>query len=1308
MGGKSSTSTSKTSIPPEVLAQYNSVNSVADTVAQTPFQQYSSNPDAFVAPLDATQQAGILGTNQSSNMAQPYYAAGAGLTMAGAGSANPEALTGQDIGQYFSPYLGTVVGNTASLMNQQNQQAQAGQLGNAINSGAFGGDRAGVAAANLQQQNAQAEGNVLGGLLNTGYNTALSTAQQQQGVDLSAQQANLARLSAAGQQIAGLGTGAQTAGLTGAQAQLAAGQTQQQTSQAGLTALYNQFLQQQGYPFQVTQFLANIAEGTGALSGSTTTTTQPSPFFSDARLKDNIEPIGKTFDGENIVKFSYKGSPQKHIGLLAQDVEKRHPEAVGLAGGYKTVDYDEATKDAAIEGRKHFGNLERPKLAAGGSGGGPISIYDYANMLAAQQQGYEKAPWGQAGLYGGNPQSGAPGRGSYVPSSNLPVAHLVTPQSVGATKPQSDLAQLAQAAQQASQITSAAQGVSKGASNLGDWWKTQNAVAAPPPAVIPTDNGAGLGSARGGRQYRDAGGSTQDTMPYENDNEIGIPDKQSAATKLALAKAGIAPSSSQSSPFSQIAGLAGGVNSLVNLPGTLGTVGSAIGTAASTAGGDIMAMLPFLGLANGGSAGNVHNLSGDILVPGVRGSRRDSTLGDIRHGYADGGTDDDPNASDDAMLAAILPKDATGKPVAAPVVADPGTAAPAASVAPPPLPPERPKNLGEAPVAIVPRQQTNGVSLGDVAASNELSAAPQSDIGAATQPRSVRNNNPGNIVDGPFAQRMPGYKGTDGQFAIFATPEAGANATDVNLQAYAKKGLDTPASIISSWAPPNAPGNSPKGTGNYINYVSSKLGIGPNDKIDMTDPTQRAAVSSAIAEWEGGTGQPGIANKALNGFTADASKINAPGSNLGDVASNVGNAVTQGGKNVGDWFGQNQNWMVPLLSGLGTMASSNSRYLGSALLQGLGGAATSYEGVQNQEAERARQQASTQQTQASTLRGSYDPSMGGLIWIKDPVTGQPRISTWQEYSQLTKSGKSPEILSGQNVPGGTGTPVISPQQTAKGANDPVAGGMPSPAAPPPPAPPKAPLGVGYDDDSRKTAQADSIAGPTFAQKQAFSGQYLTGTTAQADAARSSVPYTQELANIIAQANANPSLLNSPGYGQQFRSNIVNIANSLSRMWGGPENALGQSDTWDQIVAKINTLQGLSRSQGAGLESTDAFNQLKSANPDLAHTPEASATLVAQLMADQVKAKDRALHMQQYGEDSGGSLVNAPNDFDKKNGPQKYNVEREQIKDLILNNPKAFQLMSSGNLTSQQIAEGLAARHYSPALARYFATAGAGG
>lgn len=467
MGGKSSTSTQTVQIPPEVLARYNAVNARAEQTAGIPFQPYSYDPSAFVAPLTPTQQAGIYNVNQASGLAQPYftgaqyqlagaqqaampfYMAGAqnigygqdigaalgtqagqafggaygsaqpaqqaalGLTGGAAGAVRPGELGGAQIGQYMNPYLGTVAGSTMDLMRRESEQAQMGQLGNAIRSGAFGGDRAGIAAANLGREQELARGNVLSNLFSGGYQQALQTAQQQQQLGLGAEQANrAAQLAAAGQlgnlaqqqygmgmglgqayqglgqqqyqqalaaaqaqqglgqglygmgagtaqQLAALGTGAQGAALQGAQAQLGAGQAAQQTQQAGLQALYNQYLQQLSYPFQVAQFLGNIAMGTGSLSGSTTTTKQPGGFFSDRRLKEDVREVGKTNDGQPIYAYKYKGEPRTQLGLMAQDVEKVKPEAVGEVGGYKTVDYEKATEDAAR--KRAFGGPADPE-----------------------------------------------------------------------------------------------------------------------------------------------------------------------------------------------------------------------------------------------------------------------------------------------------------------------------------------------------------------------------------------------------------------------------------------------------------------------------------------------------------------------------------------------------------------------------------------------------------------------------------------------------------------------------------------------------------------------------------------------------------------------------------------------------------------------------------------------------------------------------------------------------------------------------------------------------------------------------------
>ena len=380
------------------------------------------------------------GFNSALGAAQPFNTSAANLAMAGTGQVNPNDL---NIQGFMSPYNDAVVQRSLGLLNRQQKQEQLGLRDQMIMGGAFGGDRAGVAAANLGLSQDLAYGKLAADLNNQNYAQALGAAQQQQGVYLGAGQANRAALAGGANTLAGLGNNVFNQGLGAAQGQLAvgnqmfnqglgaaqgqlavsqgmaglgnqvynqgmglgqglmgagaqmfgqglgaagqygaigqgqfnqglgaaqqfqnigqgrsatdlaanqallgAGTIAQQTQQADLSALYNQFLQQQGYPFQVTQFLANIAQGTGALSGSTTNTvaTQPQPYFSDPKLKDDVETIGHTKDGIPIIRFRYKGSPNTQIGLSADDVEKVRPEAVGRSQGYKTVDYDAATK----------------------------------------------------------------------------------------------------------------------------------------------------------------------------------------------------------------------------------------------------------------------------------------------------------------------------------------------------------------------------------------------------------------------------------------------------------------------------------------------------------------------------------------------------------------------------------------------------------------------------------------------------------------------------------------------------------------------------------------------------------------------------------------------------------------------------------------------------------------------------------------------------------------------------------------------------------------------------------------------------
>jgi hypothetical protein len=630
------------SIPPSVLSQYQSVTSQAQQTAQNPFVDYSGQ---FVAPITTEQQQGISATTAAANQAQPANEAAEAGTVA---SAAP--ISGADINSYLSPYLGDVMSSTEALQNQSNQQQQAGQLGNAITSGAFGSDRTGIAAANLEEQQNLANSSTLAGIANTGYQSALGEANTEQ-------QAGLAGSA----QLANIGNAAQASSLSGASAELAAGTVQQQTQQAQDTAEYNQFEQQQSYPFQVDQFLAGIAEGTGSLSGSTTTTTQPGGFFSDRRLKRDIKKIGETFDHQDVVTYKMGDDNRTRIGLIAQDVEKKHPEAVGVAGGYKTVDYGKATKEAANEGHFYTGGVvafPRKKYASGGYPGDSGGL---AGVLQAQQAMYGQMGGGQPGM------SGTP----RVPGASSSGAHLTV--ASGGVKP----AQTgAQNVMQAAQLAEAGDKLYKDFTGPTPTTASANStpVAAAPTANIDTSNGVmgtgisptgdaqnatpdqpmtfSLDNSDGmkhggiaGRAHFDSGGS-----PY-GDNGLDIPDEQND-NKLAVAAT--APSQGQQNGMNDVADIASIVSMFANRGGAVPfrhkrDMGGGLNIPDNEATDTLATAAPLaVGPAQAEQNADMQDIADVVKIAGAVAllAKRGGRI----NGYADGGdpTDDDADTDDTA------------------------------------------------------------------------------------------------------------------------------------------------------------------------------------------------------------------------------------------------------------------------------------------------------------------------------------------------------------------------------------------------------------------------------------------------------------------------------------------------------------------------------------------------------------------------------------------------------------------------------------------------------------------------------------
>ena len=625
--GGTNTVTQQSGPPQAFLDAYNQVFGQAQNVAATPNTQY---PGQTVAGFSPDQSAGITATENAYGMAapyintaaqyinnstaplapgvQPYVDQATGLynneaSLAGqagnyyqgqAGLANQATgyagLQGQMAGQaaniyggltnglsqdqiqrYQSPYTQDVINATQAQFNNQNAIQQNQLAGQAGTSGAFGGDRQGVAAGVLGGQQQLAQAPVIAGLENQGYSQALQEANQQQQVQagaaqgilgagqgygaagqgllgagqglgaagagtlgqaqttgaagagvlgasgqlLGANQANAWLNSQAGYGMANLGNAAQTSALTGANALLGVGGLEQQQGQALLNAPYQQYLAQQAYPFQSTGWLANIAEGLGGASGGNSSTTSPGPS------------VGSQIAG------------------------------AGLAG-------------AGILGQTNaFGSNGNPGWLSSAFGGGGGSAADVTSSLGSAAFDVARGGMIPRRAPGGALVSDQPLSGDAAPVSSAPAYGMSLPGMDVSVVPGSDAGQMGNISghhgpnllKTSTGSTSTTTGGGGGDSTFGSLLKTAGAIAAgiyggPAGALAANALGSQVHFARGGgmrpvndnwsggwsEPKRAAGGATQVTIvPGSYAHSPGVPQVSMAPLDLAPTGSGMIP-----------------------------------------------------------------------------------------------------------------------------------------------------------------------------------------------------------------------------------------------------------------------------------------------------------------------------------------------------------------------------------------------------------------------------------------------------------------------------------------------------------------------------------------------------------------------------------------------------------------------------------------------------------------------------------------------------------------------------------------------------------------------------------------------
>ena len=279
-GSPQPTSTSTTTIPEYAQPYAERMLGQAEAITNTPYQTYGGER---IAPSTPEQQAA---RQNVANMELPQQFA-AGTELAALGGLGSLGFGGQaaNVGNqymrmatspeaqqaFMSPYMQNVVDVQKQEAIRDAQKGQLVQNLGAARQGTYGGARQLLAGTererNLGQQLAQIQA--------TGGQRAFEAAQQAQqfgtqarlqGLQTGIQGAAGATQSAA--TLGQLGIGQQQQGLELAKAQEAFGGLGRAEQQAALDVAYQDFLQQQRYPYSQLGFMSDILRGSGNLAGT--------------------------------------------------------------------------------------------------------------------------------------------------------------------------------------------------------------------------------------------------------------------------------------------------------------------------------------------------------------------------------------------------------------------------------------------------------------------------------------------------------------------------------------------------------------------------------------------------------------------------------------------------------------------------------------------------------------------------------------------------------------------------------------------------------------------------------------------------------------------------------------------------------------------------------------------------------------------------------------------------------------------------------------------------------------------------------
>jgi hypothetical protein len=403
-GGGSSTGTqTQISELPEWARGYaKSALEKGAALSEKPYQAYEGNRIAGFSPLQQQSQQG------AANM-QTNAGTGMGMGLAGAaalGGLNQDYQGGQFSGgrfgnrqaaQYMSPYIENAMQpqlreaqRSSDIMGQQNAAKAVGQ-------GAFGGSRSGLVEAERQRNLGMQQGDIRAKGYQTAYEQAANQFNQDMSRGLTAQQlGEQSRQFGANLGLQGLNTALQGAGQLGTlgqqqfqqgmdinKLQNAYGGQQQALQQQGLSQAYQDFQNQQNYPYKQLGFFSDMIRGLPLGQVTSKSMYEPEPGMAQQIGSLGMGAYGLSkFMADGGMAYADGGSVDSQdnvsriVSKLSDQQLQQAAQAAQARGDADQLEAIQSEMGMRASERRGLASAVTPQMADQMAGGGVVAFAD--------------------------------------------------------------------------------------------------------------------------------------------------------------------------------------------------------------------------------------------------------------------------------------------------------------------------------------------------------------------------------------------------------------------------------------------------------------------------------------------------------------------------------------------------------------------------------------------------------------------------------------------------------------------------------------------------------------------------------------------------------------------------------------------------------------------------------------------------------------------------------------------------------------------------------------------------------------------